>query len=43
MCKWIEAPPERRKGKLQAEVDAACDAAITAGAAWREARDRASP
>ena len=38
MCKWIDAPPERRKGKLQREVDAACEASIGAAAAWRDAR-----
>jgi hypothetical protein len=42
MCKWIDAPPERRKGKVQTEVDAACDAAMAAAAAWREARGKES-
>ncbi len=42
MAAWIEASPERRKGKIQAAVDAAADAYLTAADAWRVARDNES-
>lgn len=38
-AKSIDASAERRKGKLERDVDTACDVFLAAAAAWRAARD----
>lgn len=40
MGAWLDARPERRPGKVQREVDAACDAYLAAATTWRAAHAR---